>query len=157
MLSGQDVESVSFIVFALSRCAKTMSLKPLRHVLAHLEVPYDSSDSLNQLHRCLRSYVSCIQKTSSMPGSDLSWKELYADMIHTHEHWPQLISSSAKDRIRNFLKMTSSAALKSGVCASCAESCLDSSLQLVRASTLNLDLLQHPDTDLLDDPVSDPW
>ena len=24
---------------------------------------------------------------------DLSWKNLFANLVHTHEHWPQLVSS----------------------------------------------------------------
>ena len=51
--TGQDMESVSFLVFTLSRCAKNMSIKPLQCVLTHLDVPYDNTDSLNQLRRHL--------------------------------------------------------------------------------------------------------
>ena len=141
--SGQEVESATFIVFALSRCANSMSLKPLHQILNHLEVPFDNSESLNQLCRCLCLYVSHLQKTSSAPGTDLSWKELFADMVHTREHWPQVISPSAKNKIRdNFLKMTSYTTLKPAVCASCGESCLESSLQLVSVSSINVDLLR---------------
>ena len=135
----------------------SMSLKPIHCILTHLEVPFDNNNTVNQLHHRLHSYVSHMQKASSAPGTNLSWKELFADMVQSHEHWPQLILSSAKERIRdNFLKMTSSTTLKAGVCVSCAEHSMDSCLQLVKASRINIDLLQHPDAHQLDDPVVEP-
>ena len=79
-------------------------------------------------------------------------------MVHTREHWPQVISPSAKNKIcDNFLKMTSYTTLKPAVCASCGESFLESSLQLVSVSTINVDLLRCPDAGLADDPVVEPW
>ena len=146
LTEGLEPDNTAFVVFALSRCTHSMSLKPLRRVLQHLEVPFDSSDSLNQLRRRLSVYVSRIEKNQSKPGSDISWKNPFVDLVHTWESWPQLISSANKDKICNhFLKLTGMSALKSGVCASCSESCSDQSLKLVLASSLNLDLLCRPD------------
>lgn len=48
---GCEPVSTSFIVFTLSNCAQSMSLKPLQHVLTHLGVPFNLIDSLNQLRR----------------------------------------------------------------------------------------------------------
>ena len=154
--SGQVPDSASFIVLALSQCAQTMSLKPLRRVLNHLDVPFDSDDLLNQLHKCLKLYVSRMQKARS--ESDLSWKKLFDDLVDTRENWPQLVSSSMKDRIReHFLRLTGSVALKNGVCAACAELCQDQSLHLVKASTIDLNLLRQPDAFKNDDPFVQPW
>ena len=140
--SGLQVESSSFIVFALSKCCNNMSLKPLRRVLTFLDIAFDATESLNQLRRRLRLYVSRMQKASANGGTDLSWRRLFADLVQSREHWPQQISSSAKDKLRSkFLDMTGYAALKTGVCACCAESALDSSLCLVNVSKINLDLL----------------
>ena len=155
---GRNLETATFIVFTLAQCAKSMSLKPLRRILTYLDVPFDSQDSLNQLRRRLNVYMSRLQKSHSDEGSDLSWRKLFADLVHTHENWPQVVSSSLKDRIRsNFLKATGSAALKAGVCASCAESCLDNCLQVVKAAAVNLDLLRRPGSLHEDDPFLDPW
>ena len=95
--SGLHVECSSFIVFALSKCCTNMSLKPLHHVLSFLDIPFDVADSLNQLRRRLHVYVSQMQKTLSNTGSDHSWRRLFADLAHTSEHWPQMISLSAKE------------------------------------------------------------
>lgn len=155
---GVEPAATSFIVFALSRCSRDMSLKPLRHVLTHLEVPFNQSESLNQLRNRLRIYVSCLQKSRSDLGVDHSWKSLFSDLVNTQENWPQVVSSTAKERIcSHFLELTGMTALKSGVCASCAESCLDRSLQLINAASLNLDILRCPDLFQNDDPSLYPW
>ena len=89
---------------------------------------------------------------------DLSWKKLFDDLVDTRENWPQLVSLSMKDRIReHFLRLTGSVALKNGVCAACAESCQDQSLHLVKASTIDLNLLRQPDAFKNDDPFIQPW
>ncbi len=114
-----------------------MSLKLLHRILNFLDVPFDPADSLNQLRRHLHLYVSQMQKASANTGTDLSWHRLFADMVQSREHWPQLISSSAKDKIRmKFLDMTGHAALKHGVCAPLhAHICLEPCLQPAKPDT----------------------
>lgn len=103
--AGQWSESTSFVVYCLSLCAQKMSLKLLRCVLSHLDIPFNGSDSLNKLWKCLSLYVSRMQKAHI--GSDTSWAALFSDLVHTHECWPQLISSSSKERIRSkFVTLT---------------------------------------------------
>ena len=155
---GREPNSAAFIVFTLSHCARSMSLKPLRRVFRHLDIPFDSNDSLNQLRRRLNAYVAKMRKALISEGSDLSWSSICADLVETREQWPQLISASSKDKIHDdFLKLTAYDALKSGVCAACSESSVDRSLSLVPATSIDLDLLRRPDAFELDLPVVEPW
>ena len=48
--NGTHSDETAFIVACLSNFATRMSLKTLRCVLHLLQVPFDASDSLNQLH-----------------------------------------------------------------------------------------------------------
>lgn len=61
--TGQSADAACFVVYGLSHCAQSMSLKPLRRVLTHLGVPYDSNDTLSRLRRRLTLYVSRMQKS----------------------------------------------------------------------------------------------
>ena len=143
--TGQSADSACFVVYCLLLCARKMSLKPLRHIFSHLHIPFDTSDSLNQLRKRLSLYVSKMQKAPI--GTDTSWSTLFSDLVATRESWPQLISPTSKERIRRqFLSLTNSSALKTGVCASCSESCPVTALEKVRPSSINLDLLRRPET-----------
>ena len=156
--TGVKTASMSFIVFSLSQCAQSMSLKSLWHVLTHLEVPFDSSDSLNQLCSHLKTYVSQLQKSCSGDGVDCSWCTLFHNLVDTHDHWPQVVLSSVKDRIHSHcVEITGMAAFKSGVCVSCSESCVDHYLHVLPASSLNLELLRQPDTFESDVPFASHW
>ena len=131
--TGQSAESTCFIVHSLSVCAQSMSLKPLCRVLSHLDIPFERTESLNQLRHWLRLYVSHLQKSRSADGTDISWKKLFSDLVHTRESWPQLIPPASKEEICEwFLNLTGSSALKTGVCASCSQACCSRFLQHVK-------------------------
>ena len=88
----------------------------------------------------------------------MSWDNLFRDLVDTRENWPQLLSSSSKNKIREkFLNLTGSPALKVEVCASCAEACPSSVLKSVKACTIDLDLLHRPDAFDTSAPLLEPW
>ena len=133
-----------FIIACPSNFATWMSLKTLRHVLHLLQVPFDASDSLNQLCQHLTLYRARIQKAPA--GSDLSWSKLFSDLVHTRENWLQSVSSSTRGQVcENFLKLTGSSALKSRVCCSCGESCPISIIKDVKVCDIDLNLLWWPE------------
>ena len=156
--TGQSADAACFVVYELSHHSQTMSLKPLRHVLTHLAVPFAATDTVNQLRRRLALYVSRMQKTHSGDGVDKSWDAVFAELVSTRENWPQLISPLVKQSIReDFIKLTSASTLKTGVCAACAQSCPCRLLETIRPSSIDLNLLRRPDAFDVDEMVVEPW
>lgn len=116
----------------------------LKHLLPHLGLSFDESVKLSELHCILTGY------TRSSPfhlqvvkyiEQGFALCDTWADFNKVQSSWPAVHSSSVNWLlVDNFLVETSSAALKSSVCASCSQNVLDHDMP---STSLDISLLTH--------------
>ncbi|KAJ7924534.1 hypothetical protein B0H13DRAFT_2578761 [Mycena leptocephala] len=129
-----------------------ISLNTLRWVLNNLNVHHEDKDTIGQLHRKLKGYITDLRKGKKV--EQIQEQERVARAKYNEEVeairrlWPQLIPQSVKNNcVRKFRDQTSSAALSTFTCASCAESVsLRSHCSVaVGDSKFDLSVLKRPD------------
>lgn len=129
-----------------------ISLNTLRRVLNNLNVHHENKDSIGQLHRRLKGYITDLRKgkkAEQVQEQERAAHAKYDEEVEAiRQLWPQLIPQSVKNNcIRKFRDQTCSAALSTFTCASCAESV---SLRFhcsvaIGDSKFDLSVLKRPD------------
>jgi len=141
----------------------------LRHLLHIHGVSFENANSLTELRRVLKQYICLLKKSKQSDDSpphgylskkgkrsalsqlkkddkDREYVSLQASRRLLRERWPPVISDQIKDEVRKLFKeSTSSEALQSFTCASCAEQCLLSERQSFAPDDIDLRILQRPD------------
>ncbi|KAH0838122.1 hypothetical protein J3R83DRAFT_6368, partial [Lanmaoa asiatica] len=125
------------ILEAVCPCIKAL---PLKRLLRLLDVSFDPTLRLARLRKSLSMYVDLLRRRRERQSVNVSCSR-----------WPSLVPDQRKsDVLRGFRHATSSATLKTFVCASCdARRC---SGELVRAALgdIDLGLLNRPDVRVAD-------
>jgi len=134
---------------ALRPRLKSLSLRRLLHIHG---VSFENANSASQLRRVLKQYICLLKKSKQSDGGlseidkDREYVSLQASRRLLREQWPRVISDQIKDEVRKLFKeSTSSEALQSFTCASCAEQCLVSERQTFAPDDIDLRILRRPD------------
>jgi hypothetical protein len=104
---------------------------PMLQLMKIQDIAHDPLDSLKTLREKLDIHIETLRVIDQKKIADA---------------WPQKVSSNLKEKIINlFLKETSSKALSTFVCASCAENCLLEDKTCVKENDISLKPLYRPD------------
>ncbi|KAJ7330809.1 hypothetical protein DFH08DRAFT_814896 [Mycena albidolilacea] len=130
----------------------------MSRILTSLDIDHQPSDPLRVLPEKLRAYILFLRKgkriereQQAVYGETTRFNE---QVKQIHESWPQLVPQALKDKIiKIFRERTSSEALTTFTCASCAET-----VPLISQCSLSLDMfhteiIKRPDRRLDDDLV----
>jgi hypothetical protein len=130
----------------------------MSRILTSLDIDHQPSDPLRVLREKLRAYILFLRKgkhiereQQAVYGETTRFNE---QVKQIHESWPQLVPQALKDKIiKIFRERTSSEALTTFTCASCAET-----VPLISQCSLSLDMfhteiIKQPDRRLDDDLV----
>jgi len=154
-IPASEVTSADLQVYILTKLMKKLSKGPLRRLLQLHDVEFSPEDSVSKLRRVLKKYITRLKKGKQVEDSHRIMAANFAKSVKEKERsknvWPQLVSSSLKDKIlKHFRELTSKETLSSFTCASCAEKCFNSECYDISADDLNISLLQRPDRGDLD-------
>jgi hypothetical protein len=101
--------------------------KSLSRVLSNLNMDHDDKEGVSAMRKKLKSYITVLRKGKEAERSQFQKNEV----LQRHKEAlqkitrPQLVLQSLKDKIINLVRrQTSSKALATFTCASCAESVL---------------------------------
>jgi hypothetical protein len=127
-----------------------LTLVPLRRLLSTLNVPYIISDSLRELRKKLKLYITNLRRGKRIERSkqekDADQARFEEELRNLRFSWPQVISQKLKDKIINlFREQTSSEALATFTCASCAEAVSMRSHCSLSLSEFDFNILKRPD------------
>ncbi|KAJ7478440.1 hypothetical protein FB451DRAFT_1172772 [Mycena latifolia] len=98
----------------------------MRRILDILNIQHDPSGPVKTYHKQLRAYILTLRKGKRVEREQQAKTDaiirLNEQLQKIRESWPQLVPQSLKDKIiTEFCEMTSSEALTTFTCASCAE------------------------------------
>ncbi|KAJ7207628.1 hypothetical protein GGX14DRAFT_396446 [Mycena pura] len=131
-----------------------ITAKSLRRVLLSFNIECDDAKGVKQLRRMLKRYITDLRrgkKAERCENQDRASRQKFETLTELEairQSWPQLIPQSVKNRcVRRFRDQTSSEALSTFTCASCAETVLLRSQCSIVAGDPHYDLnvLKRPD------------
>ncbi|KAJ3816361.1 hypothetical protein F5880DRAFT_1619424 [Lentinula raphanica] len=126
----------------LDKLCSILPVKPLQSVLDLIGLVYSPDDTLEVLRRTLQLHIKSLQNATDQ---DMYW-DIQSQLKDVATNWPQLVPPSMKARLINdFKDQTSSRALATFTCASCAESCLLNKQIAVDIADVDLSPLLRPD------------
>ena len=128
---------------------KTANRKIFPRILYVLNIPHSPTDSIKVFRSLLRKYCTGLRahgQTIRIHCHELkSQRDYDAALATITRTWPQRISHSEKaNMIHGFHSLTSSNALKSFTCASCAERVRCAKRSNIPIASINLDILRRP-------------
>lgn len=137
----------------LTMLSTRLHSKALRRTLTVHGVQFDSSSSRGQLRRALKAHITTLRKGKRKEDNIRALQEdleerassLRQKLEDVRAQWPRRIPDNIKESlIHAFREDTSSIALKTFTCASCAGAEPDNEKQCLPVSHLPLDLLRCP-------------
>jgi hypothetical protein len=149
-----------FLVLWLNQQRTKLARLPLQRLLHALDIDFDATDDVRHLRRYLKRYTTDLKSKISAQHAteqhEVERASIQTKLEKIRAEWPTLVQQSLKDKIITlFREQTSSKALKTVTCASCAESCLLSQSHQVNVRDVNLDILKRPDHRLQRNSSSD--
>ena len=101
-------------------------------------IQYESGENVHQLRSRLKKYITVLRQDlvvlQNHERADVERVAMQERLAKIHAKWPCLVPRSLKDKIITmFRQQTSSEALKSTTCASCAESSLLSDCSIMKS------------------------
>lgn len=123
-----------------------LTVVPLRRLLHALNIPYENSDSFRDLRKKLKTYINILRKGKrverAQQDKDDAQNRFDAELRDVRASWPQIVPRRLKDKIINlFREQTSSEALATFTCASCAEAVLLRSHCSLSLSEFDIEIL----------------
>ena len=136
----------------------------LRRVLQYIGIPHSSTDSISILRSLLVQHRDATTRADTEPSLPMrgdqrscSSNESGPNLNDVATAWPQRVSHVDKSRIiHDFRTATSSQALKTVTCASCAENVRSTVASSCLVSDLNLDALRYTPHTPSDQPNAAP-
>ena len=129
----------------LDKVLKAANRKIFSCVLHTLDIPHSASDSIKVFRSTLWGYCASLRRASGVTRDDNREPGHEALLAAVAENWPQRIPHAEKANIvHNFRSATSSEALKSFTCASCAERVRVTKQHNVPAADIDLGILRQP-------------
>ena len=140
---------VDFQIRILEGVLGTANRKIFSRILRVLDVPHSPADSIAVLRSSLRrqcAYLrNCRQTVRTQHHGPNLQEDHNAAFVSAAEAWPRRISHVEKtNMIREVRSLTSSNALRSFTCASCAERVRDAKRTDVSLTDINVELLRPP-------------
>jgi hypothetical protein len=128
----------------------------MRRILAMLDIKHDRTDPVHVLRKKLHSYIITLRKGKRVEREqhekDQKITRFNIELKHIRESWPQLVPHSLKDKIIHlFREQTSSKALTTFACASCAESVPLRSQRSLATDKFDIEILKQPNLRAIED------
>ena len=148
--SNKVCDSDTLLIHLFTMIVESNSTSLLKCVLTLHNISFSPTNGIGQLHRHLKRHIASLKCGKQAKGSSrrhqLTHEEVEAEHIKRRENiqqnWPQPVSSSLKEKIlQMFLEQTSSAALASFTCASCAGNYLKKDQKILNIKEIDLTLL----------------
>ncbi|KAJ7476543.1 hypothetical protein FB451DRAFT_1173405 [Mycena latifolia] len=122
----------------------------MRHILDILNIQHDPPGSVKTYRKQLRAYILTLRKGKRVEreqqGKTDAITRFNEQLQKIRESWPQLVPQSLKDKIiTEFREMTSSEALTTFTCASCAEAIPLRSHFSLSITEFDCEILKRPD------------
>lgn len=138
--SGTDSDALQGYLFA--SVATHIRMKPLKMLLRQHGIEHDPHGHFSVLRRTLKAHARTLLKGKRVDGVSVLADPALANKLHkVRNSWPRKISDAVKDNISAlFTQATNSEALEEATCASCAESCLKSEMNVVACSADNIEV-----------------
>lgn len=141
--------------YLFASVASHIRLKPLKALLRQHSIEHDPDAHFSVLRRKLKAHARKLLKGKRVDAVSVLTDPSLANNLHkVRNQWPRKISDATKDNISSlFRESTNSEALAEATCASCAESCLVSAMNIVDCSSINMDVFRKHDGESLEDTV----
>ena len=142
-VSPRHSKTVGLQLRILKGVLKVTNKKIFSRILQSLDIPHSATDPIKALRSALRVRCSALRAASRATRDDS--QKWICEAALVAENWPQRISHTEKASIvQDFRSSTSSNALGSFTCASCAERVRNTKRFDVPIADINLSVLRSP-------------
>ena len=143
------VDQSQFQILLLSSLVKSLSVRSMRRIFDTQNIPYEAHYNLSKFRRELRKFITRLQsgKTDEKKRAARleAERETTRKRLKVHDSWPQVISSTLKNKVAQMFKdETSSSALSTFTCAACSSETYSVSGYELLLSDVDFDLFKKP-------------
>lgn len=139
-------------IYILASLQDRLKGKPLRRLLKHHNIPFNSQDGTAKLRRLLKRHIRMLRKgkrrVHSSPASvssSITLNERQPSLDDKSRRWPHVVSNRLKNfLLKEFKESTSSAALRTFTCGSCSEEVSVSACEFLPLENIPMDVLRSP-------------